>query len=324
MSTYFSTFISGLSPIVESWLKQNVSDMKIKKLLDGLVIYETGGGVNVVREFPIFNNSFVLLKEFVGPELPVFDFEIERTLFKGYKTFRVIFSNENQISKINKNKLDKYEQKIIQKSRLFVDRTNPDTEIWILKRSEGLGLVGLRITQNINPEKVLHKGELRPQLAYLLNFISDPKSTDVFLDPFAGYGSIPKARINYFPAKQIIANDKDQSFFANLKETIRGIEIENWDALDLKEIEDSSIDRIVTDPPWGIFIKDLNIEDFYKRMSVEFTRIIKPNGIVVILTSQKDLMDKLLGDSDDFELSEKLDILVSGKKSSVYKIKNVK
>lgn len=321
MNTYFSIFISGLSSVVEKWLKGNSSpNLNISELLDGLVVYQTNNSISEVREYPIFNNSFVLLKKFKANSLPIFDFEIERGWLKGYKTFRIIYSNENQISKINKNKLAKYEQVIIQKTRLKLDRTNPDTEIWIIKRSEGINLVGLRITQNSSLEKTLHKGELRPQLAYFLNYLSEPNSNDIFLDPFTGHGSIPKSRIKYFPAKVIIVSDNDSLLLDNLKNKLKDARVEPWNALNLKEIQNNSIDKIVTDPPWGIYIKELDIEEFYKKSLNEFARITKKDGIIVILTSQKALMDRLLTRSKELQLKEKLDILVSGKKSSIYKI----
>lgn len=309
--------------MVETWLKDNVQDVRIEKLLDGLVIYETSVGLNTVRSFPIFSNSFVLLKKFEETSLPSFDFSLNKEITRGYRTFRVIISKENQITGIDKNKLGKYEKYIHQGSGLSVDRTSPDTEIWITFRREGLNLIGFRITKNPNLEKVLHKGELRPQLAYILNYISEPDKNDIFLDPFAGYGAITKSRLEHFPAKEIIASDKDESLFLNLKQILKSERVEHWDALALDELKSNSIDRIVTDPPWGIFIKTENIEDFYVKMLEEFGRVIRFEGILVILTAQKELFDKLLKNSTKFSQIEKWDILVSGKKSSIYKLKKI-
>lgn len=51
-----------------------------------------------------------------------------------------------------------------------------------------------------------------------------------------------------------------------------------------------------------------------------FYRVLNPNGVVVLLISEKELFKGLL---DKFNLLEKHDILVSGKKATVYKLKKL-
>lgn len=319
---YFSTFISGLSPIIETWLRKNVRDIKIVKILDGLVIYEGIADISEAVKFPVFNNTFIFLKEFKGENYNFSDLIIDKSLLKSYKTFRIRILEENELVSIDKTILSRLEDQITQKTGLEVDRTNPNTEVWVLKRKNEPGLVGLRITKKGNLEKVLKKGELRPELAYLLNYISDPNSKDIFLDPFAGYGAIPKARLKYFPAKEIIASDFGKNLLDELR-NIKGIRVENWNATNLGEVKDDTIHKIVTDPPLGIYLEQENIADFYSKMLKEFDRVLKTGGIAVILTAQKDSMDKLLLKSTSFTLKEKFDILVSGKKSAIYKIQRI-
>jgi len=83
-----------------------------------------------------------------------------------------------------------------------------------------------------------------------------------------------------------------------------------------------SIDKIITDPPWGISVgTDLNLLDFYSKMLTEFRRVVKTNGRLIILMGNKEIFEKVLKSYfSDFKLEEKYDILVSGKKASVYKL----
>ena len=54
----------------------------------------------------------------------------------------------------------------------------------------------------------------------------------------------------------------------------------------------------------------------------EFSKVLKPNGIIVLLTARKSEFENALDfHKSTFELQEKYNILVNGKKVSVYVIK---
>lgn len=45
------------------------------------------------------------------------------------------------------------------------------------------------------------------------------------------------------------------------------ITVEKWDALHLENFENESIDKIVTDPPWGLHLgKHLDLQMFYSKI----------------------------------------------------------
>ncbi len=323
-SNYYSTFISGLANVIEKALKDTLSDVNIVLLLDGLIVYETKANFNKIQKIPFFNNSFSLQGYHKGnidhllekSPHPVFSASIDPEIIKGKTSFRVIISKENELIHIPKQNLQILEQKFEKKLKLSIDRGNPDLEVWFLERSEGHAFCGIRLTKKPSTDKYLQKGELRPELAWILNFLSEPDSEDEFLDPFAGHGSIPIAR-KQFPFKRIIASDLNQELIKNNST----IETHNWDALHLP-LEDNSIDKIVTDPPWGIF-ENIDVEELYPKMMKEFARVIKPQGILVLLTAQKELLERLIDQNKSFQLEEKYNILVSGKKSGVYKLEKI-
>lgn len=320
---YFSTFVSGFSPVIEKALALYTQNTTITKVVDGMVTYVSESSPQEIEELPFFNNSFHLLsnantlKQLLKTNGPPKEYISGwRQFVSNKKTFRIIVSKENQLISIEKQQLEKLESVFSQTFHLEVDRAKPDIEIWFLERSEGFAYCGIRLTKKPSTDKYLKRGELRPELAWLLSFLSEPKSTDVFLDPFAGHGSIPHAR-KQFPFTKIIASDIQ----TDSTKTNSNIEFHNWDALKLP-LDNNSIDTIVTDPPWGSF-EQINVEEFYPRMMNEFARVMKVNGIVVLLTAQKELMEKLIQERKDFELKEKYNILVSGKKSGVYKLKKI-
>jgi len=58
-------------------------------------------------------------------------------------------------------------------------------------------------------------------------------------------------------------------------------------------------------------------------MLVEFIRILKDNAVMVILIAKKELFEELINNFSNLSLISKYDILVSGKKAAIYKIRKV-
>jgi len=209
--------------------------------------------------------------------------------------------------------------------QLKVDKAKPDIEVRFLKRTEDYGLVGLRLTQTPNYEKLLHKGELRPELANLMCQLAELDHSDVVLDPFAGYGSIPIECAKNFKVKQVMAGERDKTVFKILQKKVNEFRLKiivgKWDALNLTSLTDGSVNKIITDPPWGNYEnKGTELEGFYKNMFNEFIRVLKPNGLMVILMGQKELFAEIISGFPELKLVENYNILVSGKKAAVFKI----
>ncbi len=88
----------------------------------------------------------------------------------------------------------------------------------------------------------------------------------------------------------------------------------------MKEISDSSIDVIVTDPPWGEY-QPLPFPpfDFYQKMLEEFKRVLKINGRAVVLIGRNQEENfKRAAQSTEFSIEEKLNVLIAGSKANVY------
>lgn len=338
---YLSTFISGLQKPVEKLLKENLGVLKIHLLLDGLVLYETSKDVEKIQKLRFLNNTFLVLKKF--EKLPsrekAFDFMLQqaskfnlsvdlKNFLPDAKTFRIMASDENEFVSVDKKLLAQVESKIIDLKGLGlrVEPHRPHVEFWFLRRSENIGFFMLRLTKNITNKK-LPAGELRPELAYILCYLSEPNKSDIFLDPFAGYGSIPIERAKKFSYNLVFASDNNKDFKQIIRDRIKTQKVNKTiipkvlDALDMKAFKDDFISKIVTDPPWGLYEDIKDITTFYVSMMKEFVRVLKSGGIIVLLTAKKDEFEKVLSKHSDLNLLEKYEILVSGKKSAIYKIR---
>jgi tRNA G10 N-methylase Trm11 len=247
--------------------------------------------------------------------------------FPGYKTYRVMIQHGNQLIHVPRDFTKKIIASIAEQTHLSYSPLTADIEFWFLIRNERLVVLGIKSTKDkTSDDQKQDKGELRPEMAHLLNLLSEPAPTDIYLDPFAGHGSLPSDRMANFPYRQIYLSDQDRSLMSRLRHQIKGkhITIKDADALRLTYLNDASVNKIVTDPPWGVFqMKDVNYVTFYHDMLKEMVRVIQPKGVIVILTGKPlELQEALFQYSETLAMTKKLNTLVNGKKASVFVLKS--
>lgn len=329
MAEFISSFITGFQNVVQKDLENRLKGIKILNVFDGLIHYSYSGNSHDLEKITYFNNTFFVLKTFSGKNL---NFEnMVRTISSEKKyflinkgTFRVRFSKENQFAKVEKNLSRKAENIVMQNSKLKIDRVSPSSEIWYSIRRENFAFCGQLISKREFTEKNLNKGELRPEIAYLICYFAEIKNDDVIAEPFCGYASIPIQIAKRFNFSKIYVSDIDSEKINVILEKKQlsnneKIEVSVQDAFILKNISDKSVDLIVTDPPWGFYENIENIEEFYEKMFKSFVRILKENGTIVILSAKKEELEKIASKMN-FKIVEKINTLVNGKKASLYKI----
>lgn len=339
MNTYASTFIPGFAEVVAAALKQSLRDVQLDVLHDGLAVYRSPSGIADVQALRFCNNSFVCLMSFDGlGRRPVA--QISQTVLADGQllqrvapflprkrlTYRFVASHENQFVAIPQRTRLALERLLSTEPRLKPHASNPDVEFWLLARREGTGFAGLRLTGHRAYEKSLAPGELRPELCHLLCLLSQPAATDVVLDPLCGSGAIPLERARSFPYRALLAGDIDPKQVKSLRAKVgkrrREVVVGRWDALDLHTFAAESVDKIITDPPWGFYESRLNdLERFYRDMLQEFSRVLCRNGLLVLLVGRPRQFERSLRDiKSTLTVLERYDVLVSGKKASVFKV----
>lgn len=329
---YFSTFISGLQEVIRDILSKTLDDVNIIGLYDGAVHYATAKPFGDIQ-FYCFNNTFRVIDVFKTTSAKPIEAHLKKCTdskikfsdmsgVKNNKTFRIVTSYENNLIAIDNDLKSKMEKLIEYDTGLTLNRSIADTEYWYLYRSEKISYFMQRLTRHKAYNKKLKKGELSPELAYILNWISDPSETDIMIDPFCGHGSIPIQRMKHFKTKKIYAFDIDGSLSSDFSNGNNII----FKKIDIKKLADALFngcaDKIVTDPPWGLY-KDENITDLYNDMMKNFDSVLKKGGIAVILTARKNEFIDILTKFDSFKLLNEYSILVSGKKAGVYKLMKI-
>lgn len=336
--TYASSYISGFGETIETILRKQIPDLIIIKHLDGLIIYKTKLAL-VNRKLSCMNNTYQVLamgktdlktpyetalQEFVKKSCLEFAGISDNINITNGKSFKILPFDFNKPTSIKFDIVKPIEQQIHNKLKLSIGLKKHDFDIVLSRRSEGLILLLFKLTYNRMTEKHLPQGALRPELCNIISWIADIKSTDIILDPFCGYGSIPKEIIKHFKYNMLFASDTNPNLIQKLKTEFKknkkNFFIKQCDALNLEYFENGFFDRIITDPPWNIYnYKTKDFVSFYKKMLNEFYRILKPNGICTILMGNTKDFEQAL-DNSNFTLKEKYNTLVNGKKANVYKL----
>jgi tRNA G10 N-methylase Trm11 len=138
-------------------------------------------------------------------------------------------------------------------------------------------------------------GSLRPTLAALLAFISQPKKSDRILDPMCGVGTILIERSLLGPYATLSGGDIDAEAveLANANLARGGLEerVVCWDAgnKDILKLalEGKKVNKIVTNLPFGKkFETSRPLTSFYNKLLKTWLEIIEPQGEMYILTSE--------------------------------------
>ncbi len=331
--TYFAQFIPGTEEIVAGLLRQRLKDLEIVSLSSGAGVFSTAVPYSSLNLF-CFNNLFRVLYKGKAQPTPAgtegflrslpsspADWPAARENPAGHRTFRLMVSCKNQLIAVSRPARSALEKKLAAETRLRLDRSLPDSEFLVLVRADGSAYFLKRLTRHRAYDKLLHPGELHPELAYMLCWLTGPKPTDVVADPFCGYGSIPLQRAKRFPFASLLASDQNPEALAYARRQLGArphVAIEQRDALHLG-LPPESLDAIITDPPWGLYgDQDLELPDFYQRMLGEFARLLRPGGRAVLLTAAKRELAQALENTATLRLVQRHDILVSGKKAAIF------
>ena len=341
MNHFFGTFISGTGEIVRAMLEQRLKDGSILSLLDGAVEFETAVPYSDLNLF-CFNNLFQVIHRGTLHEDESLDGYLKKLLAEEktwgelkksspkIQTFRLVTSRQNQLTAVDPSLREKLEKMLGKKTGLRVNRSKPDTEFWVLSRSEGAIYFLQRLSKHMAYDKLLDPGELHPELAYMMCWLTSPKYTDVVLDPFCGYGAIPLQRSKRFPFEKLYAFDIADKPLARTREKLPRknprIVVDRRDALTLEKVlPPESVDAVITDPPWGVFQEvGMELGEFYRRMLLQFEAVLKPGGKLVLLTAAGEALSAAMEAVPGFSLRQEYHILVSGKKSGLYLLEKLR
>jgi tRNA (guanine6-N2)-methyltransferase len=199
-----------------------------------------------------------------------------------------------------------------------------DIEFWATM-IDGELLIAVRLsgeTMRHREYKVAHlPGSLRPSVAAALNWLAAPSAEDTLLDPFCGTGTILIERAHFGRYRMLLGSDRDPEALRAASENIgpryKPLELHSWDATTIP-LADGSIDKIVTNLPWGMRHGSRGENRrLYPRFITEFLRLVRPGGLIVMLTAEMRLMAQLMTNGL-FRADHMLHLNVLGAPAAIY------
>jgi 23S rRNA G2445 N2-methylase RlmL len=206
-------------------------------------------------------------------------------------------------------------------------------EVWANLLGSHL-LIGLRLSDRSMrhrfDKRVELPASLRPSMAGAMVYLTEPQPGDIFLDPMCGSGTILLERIHGGPYKEILGGDFDrqrvEATRQNLPQRRKGrkagrIDVRQWDARDLP-LPDGSVHKVATNLPFGKQIgTQQELESLYGAVLAELARVVAPNGRIVLLSSEFELIKQLLRRVPELEILTGYSVATLGTWGRIYVIK---
>lgn len=171
----------------------------------------------------------------------------------------------------------------------------------LLEIREDRALVGVRLSETAlhKRSRVVHpRVTLNPTLAAAMVRVSEPAPGQIVMDPLCGGGTILIERHAYDRDVMLIGADLFAEKVAIARQNLEALGIEalllQADATRLP-LKDGSVDRFICNPPWGNLIGDKRVNRrLYPWMLGHMRRCLKPNGLIVLLTSERRLVRRFV------------------------------
>lgn len=309
MSRYFATFPAGFYGLIVKQLKSyKLDELKVLGNDESSITFESSLHAERLIEIRYFTNVYLIIDDLANTPANLIKNEYYSLMMLQDGTPRAMSASTTQEIK------NKIESKLKLKFNAHLARNN----FYLISRKSGDEFLSLRLPRAKFKRQKLQAGELRPEIAHLLLLFAGMKAKHKLLDPFAGFGSIPYEAVRGFGAKDVLAINKE---LLGARHILPEIIWTDGDAADLKSIESSSIDKIVTDPPWGIYNQQdpSDLKNMYRDFLIEARRVLKSTGAIVIL-SGNDYMGEEILQSRIFNITQDFPVLISGKKATVYRL----
>jgi SAM-dependent methyltransferase len=336
---FFSTFPAGLDQAIAHIVRADYPDAQAVRLLDNAMVYQADLS-NPVLTAPYFQNTFRIIDEcecglndnverlaaHFGENLGSYGLD---SLMRRHRSFRLVFSRNGRLVQVQDMIRRELESRVAACSARPCRRRGADVEMWIALRREPLGLFLFRerLTQTGPHDRP--QGMLAPQLAAAMCRLTEPSDDDILIDPFCGYGGVFLQRLNW-PYRMAFAVDQDPACIHHIKRQLDQTRT-NWrkrtyvrtgDGSLLADFDAGFFSTIVTDPPWGDYDRTVNdVDSFYDSLLRAFARVVRPSGRIVMLVGRMIGLQGLVArQSSPLVIQESHDLLVSGKKATLYKL----
>lgn len=308
-------FPSGIEKYLEKILDDSRFQFDILSINKGEALIESKQFEELIS-FPLFNNVLYIVEDIRRIDASILRYVDKSSIrAREYRNKQNVALDNKKVSILENDLLD---------LGLRIDRAKPDFEYWIIKNDLGFNGEAIRLTRHPDFHS-LEKSAIRPEIAYFLNYLSEPNKQDIYLDPFCGSCSLGVSRAENWGYKKIICSDIDLSRIRIETEKISNFEILKLNYKDIDELNKDGINKIVTDPEWGIFNKEVNIEKMYELFFYKAKRLLPQDGLLVFLThrNNRELINSIINKKKTlFHKVEEVELFIWNQKAVALKLRN--
>jgi 16S rRNA G966 N2-methylase RsmD len=324
---YVALFPAGTASLVAEGMQSLLPGVNVLDSDESALLFSTSARLRSADAVPIAKNVFVVRGQAPRRNLSSTAADLATRIRDlprppGCNGFRVMFHIDGQLAGAAPQARHRLEDAISATTGLRPQPRGNCQEYWVIGRRDWSNAYLAERLPGTKGRQPAEKGSLSAELSALLVTLSRPDPRDVFLDPFAGSGSIIAARLTS-PAHKIIYNDLDKSLYRSAEARLghhAGLTFTNEDGTAITSAKSAEVSAIVTDPPWGEY--DESVGDYAKftqALAAEFSRLLNPRwGRLVLLVSrrQEDTMQESLAEQG-FSCEPPIGILVNGHPASV-------
>ncbi|MGQ9731040.1 MAG: methyltransferase domain-containing protein [Candidatus Zipacnadales bacterium] len=187
------------------------------------------------------------------------------------------------------------------------------------------------VALKLTPQSLHYRGRvahgpasLNPTLGYAMSVLSGPQPHEVFVDPTCGAGTVIIERAALGPAR-LLAGDLFEKPIemarANFSMHRLEVALLRWDARRLP-LASESVDKFCANLPWGRRAGSHTVnKHLYPGLVREIARTLKKGGLAVLLSLEKQLLQRLLKRPGWLRIEAIHAVSVGGLKPSIYVVR---
>ncbi len=320
---YYATFEKGLDEIVKKIITKQDKNAFIKRIYSDSVLFFADE--HFVIAGSCFKTAYFVIDSMVKEGTGALNSAMKHLLEKkdwhlvfpkDVKKFKLLFLKEDNKVVVDTKLKQAVEVMLSRKTKRQISYLNGTEELVFLAKEDGINL----FMRRLNIEQVYQKVrglQIEPELAYVLNFLSEPASSEAVVDAFSYDGAVAYSRAMCFKKANVIANEKETENIADIKKLAKSLKEKSFSVMNYDFLDDKFpikfIDKIVTVLPSMNYDFEVSLNKLYENfISKAFKLGVKIVALAV--TKSIDILPLLKG-------KYSVEVKASTQKFNLFKLK---